>query len=354
MHSSKYSPVIFLHFFFSSRRRHTRWPRDWSSDVCSSDLGLERTVGVPPSITKRPGSMQRSHAAAVERDAELVGPVGHELEEAHADAAGPAQRAALGVVEDVVVLDLAAHDDARVAVGDLEADAHLAAQRRHRRRLDQHAADRDVACDRADLAVVLAGQRDLENLVESNGCPLLARTWTGHEWDYLLPYPTWPVPGPHAKVPGMRRPLLLLALLAAVPARAQEAAAPWIGIAIAEGEKGVLVSQVLDGTPAQKAGLKAGDQVVTIDGVTVVKPGDLIGRVQDKGVGTKVVLGVLRGGKTETVTLALEARPDEIQLLRDHLVGRRAPAFALAEAKGPYPATLASLTGNVVVVEFWA
>src|SRR5439155_13449297 len=27
-----------LHFFFSSRRRHTRWPRDWSSDVCSSDL----------------------------------------------------------------------------------------------------------------------------------------------------------------------------------------------------------------------------------------------------------------------------------------------------------------------------
>src|SRR5437868_15271839 len=29
--------VIFL-FFFSSRRRHTRSKRDWSSDVCSSDL----------------------------------------------------------------------------------------------------------------------------------------------------------------------------------------------------------------------------------------------------------------------------------------------------------------------------
>src|SRR2546422_639617 len=26
-------------FFFSSRRRHTRCSRDWSSDVCSSDLG---------------------------------------------------------------------------------------------------------------------------------------------------------------------------------------------------------------------------------------------------------------------------------------------------------------------------
>src|SRR5690606_41141833 len=27
-----------LLFFFSSRRRHTRFSRDWSSDVCSSDL----------------------------------------------------------------------------------------------------------------------------------------------------------------------------------------------------------------------------------------------------------------------------------------------------------------------------
>src|SRR5207253_4041370 len=31
-------------FFFSSRRRHTRWPRDWSSDVCSSDLLLHLEV----------------------------------------------------------------------------------------------------------------------------------------------------------------------------------------------------------------------------------------------------------------------------------------------------------------------
>src|SRR5689334_23792649 len=29
----------FWRFFFSSRRRHTRWNCDWSSDVCSSDLG---------------------------------------------------------------------------------------------------------------------------------------------------------------------------------------------------------------------------------------------------------------------------------------------------------------------------
>src|SRR5690606_40164351 len=29
-----------MFFFFSSRRRHTSFSRDWSSDVCSSDLGL--------------------------------------------------------------------------------------------------------------------------------------------------------------------------------------------------------------------------------------------------------------------------------------------------------------------------
>src|SRR5690606_1558373 len=31
-------------FFFSSRRRHTRFSRDWSSDVCSSDLGPQRAL----------------------------------------------------------------------------------------------------------------------------------------------------------------------------------------------------------------------------------------------------------------------------------------------------------------------
>src|SRR2546422_4621907 len=30
--------LVFFFFFFSSRRRHTRCSRDWSSDVCSSDL----------------------------------------------------------------------------------------------------------------------------------------------------------------------------------------------------------------------------------------------------------------------------------------------------------------------------
>src|SRR5256884_4017912 len=33
-------------FFFSSRRRHTRCSRDWSSDVCSSDLPRVRAVAI--------------------------------------------------------------------------------------------------------------------------------------------------------------------------------------------------------------------------------------------------------------------------------------------------------------------
>src|SRR5690349_24930879 len=42
-------------FFFSSRRRHTRSLRDWSSDVCSSDLtALTSLPAAPPSATLPP------------------------------------------------------------------------------------------------------------------------------------------------------------------------------------------------------------------------------------------------------------------------------------------------------------
>src|SRR5690625_4783951 len=42
--------VCFL-FFFSSRRRHTRWPRDWSSDVCSSDLNVSEERNITIEVT---------------------------------------------------------------------------------------------------------------------------------------------------------------------------------------------------------------------------------------------------------------------------------------------------------------
>src|SRR5207249_5426806 len=49
---------LYFFFFFSSRRRHTRSKRDWSSDVCSSDLR-----------TGRPSRPARSSIVAVARQA---------------------------------------------------------------------------------------------------------------------------------------------------------------------------------------------------------------------------------------------------------------------------------------------
>src|SRR5690606_40656983 len=45
--------LYYAFFFFSSRRRHTRFSRDWSSDVCSSDLDKDKAyfnLGVNPNI----------------------------------------------------------------------------------------------------------------------------------------------------------------------------------------------------------------------------------------------------------------------------------------------------------------
>src|SRR5439155_5264879 len=52
------------YFFFSSRRRHTRWPRDWSSDVCSSDLWAGWATS-PPGTT--PAASRRAARASPAR-----------------------------------------------------------------------------------------------------------------------------------------------------------------------------------------------------------------------------------------------------------------------------------------------
>src|SRR6516165_11026996 len=53
-------PIFF--FFFSSRRRHTRFDCDWSSDVCSSDLGgpanhrtVDRVTQILEEVVYHPG-----------------------------------------------------------------------------------------------------------------------------------------------------------------------------------------------------------------------------------------------------------------------------------------------------------
>src|SRR6266496_3250653 len=49
-------------FFFSSRRRHTRSLRDWSSDVCSSDLVGRQVLGQQRVQTRDPGHTLRQPA----------------------------------------------------------------------------------------------------------------------------------------------------------------------------------------------------------------------------------------------------------------------------------------------------
>src|SRR6266498_3623250 len=48
--------MLWIFFFFSSRRRHTRCGRDWSSDVCSSDLD-----GQYQKYVVEPGTYIREH-----------------------------------------------------------------------------------------------------------------------------------------------------------------------------------------------------------------------------------------------------------------------------------------------------
>src|SRR3989449_8521086 len=75
--------ACFFFFFFSSRRRHTRCSRDWSSDVCSSDLGTRPEAGLlragardAPGSTYGPGQPARSRAGRRRRrPAEHVGVV---------------------------------------------------------------------------------------------------------------------------------------------------------------------------------------------------------------------------------------------------------------------------------------
>src|SRR3712207_8300666 len=71
--------MVFVFFFFSSRRRHTRYWRDWSSDVCSSDLVEQHLGGAAGGrvregehlhlrVERDLGRLARGRMAAVERD----------------------------------------------------------------------------------------------------------------------------------------------------------------------------------------------------------------------------------------------------------------------------------------------
>jgi serine protease Do len=71
--------------------------------------------------------------------------------------------------------------------------------------------------------------------------------------------------------------------------------------------KGVLVTHVLDDTPAKRAGIRSGDVIIEIDGKTVDDADDLRSDLRDKDAGP-VKVTVLRKGTRQTLTATLEER----------------------------------------------
>jgi S1-C subfamily serine protease len=70
--------------------------------------------------------------------------------------------------------------------------------------------------------------------------------------------------------------------------------------------KGVVISQVADGSPAKKAGIKPGDIVISVDDKPVTSVAELRNVIGLQRVGQKVKLIVIREGKELTLTAPIE------------------------------------------------
>ncbi len=71
-------------------------------------------------------------------------------------------------------------------------------------------------------------------------------------------------------------------------------------------KQGVLVRAVLDNTPAQKAGLKAGDVIVKLDGISVTAPGELSSALRQTSAKRAYSIELMRDRKPVTVTVTVE------------------------------------------------
>jgi hypothetical protein len=74
------------------------------------------------------------------------------------------------------------------------------------------------------------------------------------------------------------------------------------------GDRGVLVNEVVDGSPAASVGLKAGDVILSIDGEDVTGPTDLVEGIRSRGPGDVVVLDVVRNGEPMMMKAELTGR----------------------------------------------
>ncbi len=75
--------------------------------------------------------------------------------------------------------------------------------------------------------------------------------------------------------------------------------------------EGSLITQVTAQSPAEKAGLKAGDVILTVNGVAISRTSDLLYTLNRIAPNQKVELGVLRDDKTRNITATLGTAPDD-------------------------------------------
>lgn len=130
--------------------------------------------------------------------------------------------------------------------------------------------------------------------------------------------------------------------------------APWLGVQMADVDGGVLVRHVLRGSPAEKAGLRDGDVILTVERAPVTRPTDVSSAVSQHAPGDPLALTLRRGGQTIPVTARLEARPSSEETLTRDLVGSPAPAWVDTTPVAGAPASLNALRGKVIVLDFWA
>lgn len=134
----------------------------------------------------------------------------------------------------------------------------------------------------------------------------------------------------------------------AQPVEASVEAPAWVGIGIGAGRLGVVVKTVWE--PAATAGLLEGDEVMSVEGVRVMGPDELVAEVRQHQPGTTVRLEVLRGGTTHTVRVTLETKPPNSELVERHLVGKPAPALEGEATSRARSSTLVGHRGDVVVM----
>jgi serine protease Do len=86
---------------------------------------------------------------------------------------------------------------------------------------------------------------------------------------------------------------------------------------------GVTISDVIAGSPAEQAGLKAGDTIISADGKTIKNGDELVADIANRKPGSKVVLGYVRNGKKQdaSVTVADRAKLFAARLGEDEEAG---------------------------------